>query len=156
MFISGIWTGADTRNVKDFEWAVAPLPKGTKTGYRRTIYKPNSTSMPASSKAVDEAWKWMAFDPLGQNKLMIDKFTDMAMFEENKQYFLEKSPVKNARVVFDAFDNNEQYILPITTKYLEIEKIQNDNITLARNGEKPLADVAKIVDQQVNALLGAT
>jgi multiple sugar transport system substrate-binding protein len=50
MFISGIWTGADTRNVKDFEWAVAPLPKGVKTGYRRTIYKPNSTSMPASSK----------------------------------------------------------------------------------------------------------
>jgi multiple sugar transport system substrate-binding protein len=154
MFISGIWTGADTRNVKDFEWAVAPLPKGVKTGYRRTIYKPNSTSMPASSKAVDEAWKWMAFDPLGQNKLMIDKFTDMAMFEENKQYFLEKSPVKNAKAVFDAFDNNEQYILPITTKYLEIEKIQNDNITLARNGEKSLADVAKVVDQQVNALLG--
>jgi hypothetical protein len=111
--------------------------------------------MPASSKNVDEAWKWMAFDPLGQNRLMIDKFTDMAMFEENKQYFLEKSPVKNAKAVFDAFDNNEQYILPITTKYLEIEKIQNDNITLVRNGEKTLADAAKVVDPAVNALLAA-
>ena len=69
MFISGIWTGADTRNVKDFEWAIAPLPKSPKTGYRRTLYKPNSTSVPAVSKNADASWRWMSFDPLGQNRL---------------------------------------------------------------------------------------
>ena len=153
MFISGIWTGADTRNVKDFDWAVAPLPKSPKTGYRRTIYKPNSTSMPAATKNADEAWKWMAFDPLGQNKAYIDKYTDMAMFEENRQYFLEKSPVKNARAVLDAFDAGEAYILPIIPKWLEVEKIVNDNITLVRSGEKSLADAAKTIETQATPLL---
>ena len=154
MFISGIWTGADTRNVKDFDWAIAPLPKSPRTGYRRTLYKPNSTSVPAVSKNADTSWRWMSFDPLGQNRLMIDQYTDMAMFEENKQYFLEKSPVKNARVVFDAFEQSETTLLQITTKWLEIEKVINDNLQLVRSGEKPLADAAKTIEPAVNALLG--
>jgi multiple sugar transport system substrate-binding protein len=153
MFISGIWTGADTRNVKDFEWAIAPLPKSPRTGYRRTLYKPNSTSVPAVSKNADVSWRWMSFDPLGQNRLMIDQYTDMAMFEENKQYFLEKSPVKNARAVFDAFDANETTLLQITTKWLEIEKVINDNLQLVRSGEKSLADAARGIEPAVNALL---
>jgi multiple sugar transport system substrate-binding protein len=154
MFISGIWTGADTRNVKDFEWAIAPLPKSPKTGYRRTLYKPNSTSVPTVSKNADTSWRWMSFDPLGQNRLMVDQYTDMAMFEDNKQYFLEKSPVKNARVVFDAFDANETTLLQITTKWLEIEKVINDNLQLVRSGEKQLLDAARAIEPAVNALLG--
>ncbi len=75
------------------------------------------------------------------------------MFEDNKQYFLEKSPVKNARAVFDAFDANETTLLQITTKWLEIEKVINDNLQLVRSGEKPLADAAKTIEPAVNALL---
>jgi multiple sugar transport system substrate-binding protein len=153
MFVSGVWTGADTRNVKDFDWAIAPLPKSPRTGRRRTLYKPNSTSVPAMSKNADASWRWMSFDPLGQNRLMIDRYADMAMFEENRQYFLEKSPVKNARVVFDAFDANETTLPQITTRWLEIEKVISDNLQLARSGEKPLADAARTIEPAVNALL---
>ena len=155
MFISGIWTGADTRNVKDFEWAIGPLPKSHKTGMRKTIYKPNSTSMPASAKQPDNSWEYLAFDPLGQNRASIDKYTDMAMFEENRQYFLEKSPVKNAKAVFEAFEKNETTYFPLTTKWLEIEKVVNDNLQLVRSGEKTLPDVAKTIDAGINGLLGA-
>jgi ABC-type glycerol-3-phosphate transport system substrate-binding protein len=154
MFISGIWTGADTRNVKDFDWAIAPLPKSPRTGYRRTLYKPNSTAVPATSKSVDQAWRYLAFDPLGTNRSNIDKYTTMTPFEDNKQYFLEKSPVKNARVVFDAFEQNEISYVPLTSKWLEMEKIFNDEITLARNGEKSLADAMKTAEPKINALFG--
>ena len=41
--------------------------------------------------------------------------------------------VKNARVVFDAFEQNEISYVPLTTKWLEMEKLLNDEITLARN-----------------------
>src|SRR5262249_12592207 len=104
MLVSGIWGGADFRNIKDFDWAIAPLPKSPRTGNRRTVYKPNATALPAGSKSADQAWRYLSFDPLGQNKSTIDKFTSMTPFEDNKQYFLEKSPVKNAKVVFDAFE----------------------------------------------------
>lgn len=154
MLVTGIWGGADFRNIKDFEWGIAPLPKSPKTGFRRTVYKPNSTSVPASSKSVDQAWRYLAFDPLGQNKSNIDKFTAMTQFEENKQYFLEKSPVKNARVVFDAFEAGEISQVPLTTKWLEMEKILNDQITLARNGEKPLAAALAEAEPKINALFG--
>jgi len=110
--------------------------------------------VPATSKSVDQAWRYLAFDPLGQNKSNIDKYTDMAMFEDNKQYFLEKSPVKNARVVFDAFEQSEISYVPLTSKWLEMEKILNDEITLARNGEKPLAEAMKAAEPKINALFG--
>ncbi|HZQ98036.1 MAG TPA: sugar ABC transporter substrate-binding protein [Chloroflexota bacterium] len=154
MLVTGIWGGADFRNIKDFDWAIAPIPKSPRTGYRRTVYKPNATALPAGSKSVDQAWRYLSFDPLGQNKSNIDKYTSMTAFEDNKQYFLEKSPVKNARVVFDAFENNEISYVPLTTKWLEMEKILNDEITLARNGEKSLADAMKTAEPKINALFG--
>jgi multiple sugar transport system substrate-binding protein len=155
MLVTGIWGGADFRNIKDFEWAIGPLPKSTRTKYRRTVYKPNATAVPASSKSVDQAWRFLSFDPLGQNKSNIDKYTSMTAFEDNKQYFLEKSPVKNARVVFDAFEQSEISYVPLTSKWLEMEKIFNDEITLARNGEKPLAEGMKAAEPKINALFGS-
>ena len=59
MEVSGAWMLDTMQGAKDFQWGVAPLPKGPKGRFVRAWC--DSMTIPAESKHKDEAWRFIKF-----------------------------------------------------------------------------------------------
>ncbi|MBN1400257.1 MAG: sugar ABC transporter substrate-binding protein, partial [Anaerolineae bacterium] len=137
---------------KEVQWAVAALPTAPQTGYYRTWHKPNAFGIPTAATSPDAAWRFLAWDPIGEERIALERGSCPA-FEENVPYFYEMCPAKNCRLFLDDYDAGNTFVLPLTTKWTEMSKIINDEISLARIGEKTVDEAVKAIEPQVNALL---
>jgi multiple sugar transport system substrate-binding protein len=157
MTVDGIWSATSFRQIEDFDWAVAPIPISPNSGYARTNYKPNADSMQANilEEHKDAAWRWLSFDPIGQNRLNIDAGSSLAPFTENLDYFYEHTPVRNPHVVYQHFENEEVTYLPLNTTWFEWEKVIMDELGLVNNLEKTLEEAVVAIEPRVNQILAA-
>lgn len=155
MMMSGAWAAAPYVALKDLDWNVAPLPRSPK-GVRKTLYKPNAITIPTgvSGQQAATAWELLKFvaGPVYE-KALIDAGVNLTNLKELVDYFLKKSPIRNARVFMDAFDKKEVAPLPLFTKWSDYEAVVNDELGKARRGEVGVPAAVNAIKPRVAPLL---
>jgi multiple sugar transport system substrate-binding protein len=158
MFVSGIWAAAPLLTAQQsvgLQYGVAPLPKSPK-GMRKTIVKPNASTIPAGVKGqpAATAWELIKFiaGPVYQ-KGQIDTGIALTNLKELVDYFLKQSPVQNARVFIDAYDKREVTAIPLIPKWQEYADIVNEEFGKVARGEASTQIVVGAIKSRANELL---
>jgi len=150
MFVNiSVWTNF---NQSQFEWDVAPLPKG-KTKSTRTASAGHSVT--SGSKNKDAAWEWMRFlhskasyEHWGKLGLTIPTHKEVA----SSSVFLNPTqPPKNAKVALDAFTYARSE--PIAGDWGNVGAEVQKAMTEAYAGRATAASALGAISQIADALL---
>ena len=68
---------------------------------------------------------------------------------------MDNTPIGNAHVVYDAFENGEVSYMPINQTWEAWEKVVVDNLTLVMNGEQSLEEAIATIEPAVNEILAS-
>jgi len=135
--LSGVWNAAPLFTRPDFTYRIAPLPKSPK-GTRKTAVKPNALSIPVGVKGQPAATAWELIKFIsgpGYQKPQILVGQVITNLKELVDYFLKNSPVKDAKVFVDAYDNKDVTPIPLMPRWDEYNVIANEEMAKVRNGE---------------------
>jgi multiple sugar transport system substrate-binding protein len=157
MILDGAWAAAPLFTRPDFDYGVAPLPKSAK-GVRKTVVKPNSSTIPTGIKGqpAATAWELVKFiTSAAYQKGQIDAGQSLTNRKDQVDYFLKNSPIKNARVFMDAYDKKEVTAIPLVPKWVEYNDIVNEEMTKVRRGEQAVQAALTNIKTRANDLLKA-
>jgi multiple sugar transport system substrate-binding protein len=156
MVLSGAWYAAPLFTRPDYDYGVAPLPKSPK-GMRRTVVKPNSLTIPVgvTGQKAATAWELAKFitGPTYQ-KGLIDVGQALTNRKDLVDYFLRNSPIKNAKVFMDAYENREVLPIPLIPKWQEYNGIVTEEMNKVRRGEVSVREAMRVIKSRASAVLG--
>jgi ABC-type glycerol-3-phosphate transport system substrate-binding protein len=135
--ISGVWNAAPLFTRPEFTYRIAPLPKSPK-GVRKTAVKPNALTIPVGVKGQPAATAWELLKYIagpGYQKPQILVGQVITNLKELVDFFLEKSPVKDAKVFVDAYEKKEVTPIPLMPRWDEYNVVVNEEMTKVRTGE---------------------
>jgi len=153
MAINGAWNFPVYRDIKDFEWDIAPMP--SKDGKTKTYAGPDMLSITQDSKNKDAAWKFIQFVIYNQQAQELLRATGVPMLKEdlaNDALINEIAAQKPAHFkVFLEGVNNDGIGYAFTKKFFEISQLELD--ADVKIMERPDADIKKELEtlhEQVN------
>jgi len=155
MKLTGAWDAAPLFTRPDFTYRIAPLPKSSK-GVRKTAVKPNGLTIPVGVKGqpAATAWELMKFivGPAYQ-KPQIKVGQIITNLKELVDFFLKESPIKDAKVFVEAYDNKDVTPIPLFPKWDDYNTIVNEEMAKVRSGETTVATALGNVKTRANTLL---
>jgi ABC-type glycerol-3-phosphate transport system substrate-binding protein len=141
MTITGAWAAAPYFVRPDFNYRVAPLPKSPK-GTRKTAVKPNALTIPVGVKGQPAATAWELIKFVagpGYQKPQILVGQIITNLKELVDFFLKNSPIKDAKVFVDPYDNKEVVPIPLIPRWDDYNGVVGEEMTKVRNGETSVA-----------------
>jgi multiple sugar transport system substrate-binding protein len=135
--VDGAWAAAPLFTRPDFDYGVAPLPKSPK-GIRKTVVKPNSSTIPVGVKGQPAATAWELakfITSAAYQKGQIDAGQSLTNRKDQVEYFLKYSPIRNAKVFMDAYEKKEVVPIPLIPQWEEYNNIVNEEMGKVRRGE---------------------
>ncbi len=152
MVVGGHWDIPRLRETEEFEWDVAPLPKG-KT--EANIQYGSCYCIMKGSKHPKEAWRLIRFLACreGQDILLSSGFSTPALRSAAKSETFLAPPPEHAEVFIEAISHGHP--MPFTPAYVEMADYYRERMGLMWEGREPVKETAAAVDAKINELLSA-
>lgn len=155
MVLDGSWFAAPLFTRSDFDYGVAPLPKSPKGG-RKTVVKPNSSTIPVGIKGqpAATAWELVKFiTSAAFQKGQIDAGQSLTNRKDQVDYFLKNSPIKDSKVFMDAYEKKETVAIPLVPKWEEYNAVVVEEMTKVRTGELSVPSALTSIKSRTAELL---
>jgi multiple sugar transport system substrate-binding protein len=155
MVEDGAWRAATLFTRPEFDYGVAPLPVSPK-GVRKTVVKPNALTIPVgvTGQPAADAWELAKFiaGPVYQ-KAQIDVGQAITNLKSLVDYFVQKSPIRDAHVFMDAYNKGEVLPIPLIPQWQDYGKIYNAAFDKVRAGTSTVTDALSAIKTQTDSLL---
>lgn len=151
-YFTGHWMIPTFKEIKDFTWDTAPLPKG-KAG-RATIHGGTAFAIFTQSKHKEEAWRFIEFiaGPKGQRiKTALGRIVPTIKEVANSEVYLGQTPPDNQQVFLDAIEYARRLVHSPKTQEVQTKLGQSLNLFWL-NRETVDQAVAKAV-RELNAVI---
>jgi ABC-type glycerol-3-phosphate transport system substrate-binding protein len=135
--LTGVWFAAPLFTRPDFTYRIVPLPKSPK-GQRKTAVKPNALTIPVGVKGQPAATAWELIKYISgpsYQRPLIQVGQVITNLKELVDYFLKNSPVKDAKVFVDAYENKDVTPIPLMPRWDEYNLIVNEEMAKVRSGQ---------------------
>ena len=157
MVEDGAWRAATLFTRPEFDYGVAPLPASPK-GVRKTVVKPNALTIPVgvTGQPAADAYELAKFitGPVYQ-KALIDVGQAITNLKSLVDYFVQKSPIRDAHVFMDAYSKGEVLPIPLIPQWQDYSKIYSGEFNKVRAGTATVADALSAIKTQTDALLAS-
>ena len=152
MVVGGHWDIPRLREIDEFEWDVAPLPKG-KT--EANIRYGSCYCIMQGSKHPKQAWRLIRFlaGKEGQEILLRSGFSTPALRSAAKSDAFLTAPPEHAEVFVEAIPHGRA--MPFTAAYVEMADYYRERMALMWEGRESVEKTTAVVDSKVNELLEA-
>ncbi|RAV16404.1 ABC transporter substrate-binding protein [Paenibacillus contaminans] len=153
MSMGGAWNFPVYRDIKDFEWDIAPMP--SKDGKTKTYAGPDMLSITQDSKNKEAAWKFMQFVTYNQKAQELLRATGVPMLKEDLQNAAlvnEIAAQKPAhfKVFLEGVTNNGVGYA-FTKKFFEISQLELDaDVKIMENASADIKKELETLHEQVN------
>jgi len=151
-YFTGHWMVPAFREIKDFQWDTAPMPKG-KAG-RATMHGGTAVAIFQQSKHKDEAWRFIEFlaGPKGQRiKTKLGRIVPTIKSVANSEVFLKQAPPENNQVFLDAMSYARR--IAHFPKAREVRIKMNQGLNLFWLGQEDVDRAAKRTTKDLNEVL---
>jgi multiple sugar transport system substrate-binding protein len=154
MFITGSWAIASMRDIKNFQWDVAMVPKGS---VKRVIYGgPDTIVMSSSTKNKDAAWELVKFLTMktpvswyAAGMGLVPSVRTTAMAKE----WLGSTPPAHTQVMLDTA---KFMVGGFTSHWLEWQAAKRNILNQAFFGQKPVEAAAQEACVSIDKILQST
>lgn len=153
MFMNGRWATPGSREIKDFNWDVAPLPTGAAPGgnwqfWGAYVINAKTKNPDAAVKLVKELTSPEIENQIASLGANIPSRNDPALVQQ----FLTYTPPTNNQAFVDGIQNNAVAEGPLWQgNWPAFDKASNDRINALMNGQITIDQYAKTVCPAVNA-----
>lgn len=153
MFMNGRWATPGSREIKDFNWDVAPLPTGPAPGgnwqfWGAYVINAKTANPDAAVKLVKALTSPEIQNEIASLGANIPSRNDQALVDK----FLTYTPPANNQAFIDGIQNNAVAEGPLWQgNWPAFDKASNDRINALMNGQITLDNYAKTVCPAVNA-----
>ena len=150
MVFGGHWDVPTYSKITRFRWDVASLPKGK---VRANNAYGSCLSIPSKSRHKEAAWRYIKFlaGVKGQEIMVGSDFSTPARKSiARSRYFLQPPP-DSEQVFVDEIAFGHP--VPLTTKYLEMQLIYEEEMDLMWLGKRSVRDTCKVIDRRIDKVL---
>jgi len=150
MYQSGPWDVQELKSIKDFEWDVAPLPKGKKAA---TLLGDENYAISSRSQHKQEAWELLKFllSADSQRRMALDLGKMPSRRSVAEKEFLQSDPSHDLRVFVDAI--GYAVIPPNLPDWEEIGTAFNGELELMWAGSVSVAQGCRDTQEKINGIL---
>lgn len=135
------------RTIRDFDWDVAPLPRGLQ---RAGILHSDAYCLPATSSHKEAAWALIEFanSPEGQQIIAASGRTvpSLRAVAESAAFLDPQARPANSRVFLDGIPSVRP--VPIMEAWVDIEELVGEELTRAFYGEAPLDEAIRAATER--------
>ena len=155
MFASGVWAVLAVPQPPRGRLRPGAPPQRAEGAARRTIVKHNVLVVPAGVNGPPAAAAWELIKYLvgpENRKVVIDSGQSLNNLKELESYFLERTPLRDAKVFLEASARREAVPLPVFPKWDAFEQIVNEELKV-RQGQAGVPAAVGLITPRVNDLL---
>ncbi|HIQ06199.1 MAG TPA: sugar ABC transporter substrate-binding protein [Anaerolineae bacterium] len=156
MKVSGGWRVIAFRDIKDFEWDIAPIPKSPRTGQRATVVDTVSWSIAKGTKYPDAAWELLKFfaGEAGQVRTAQSGMATPSMIKyARSEAFLDPTKPPAHREVLISYTEDEVNYYPVIPRMGELWDAWNQELSEMWLGQKSVEDSVKAFCERVSPVL---
>lgn len=150
MYQSGPWDVQELKGVKEFDWDIAPLPKGKRPA---TLLGTENYAISSRSRYPREAWELLKFllSPESQRKMALELGKMPSRRSVAEEEFLDSSPRHDLKVCLDAIDY--AVMPPNLPNWEEVGNVFNEQLGRVWAGRATVAQGCREAQQKMNAIL---
>jgi ABC-type glycerol-3-phosphate transport system substrate-binding protein len=141
--------------IKDFEWAVAPLPRGTR---RMHHVSPQAFAAVATTKFPNESWKVVRDFSTGEANVIMAAVSSMPSYKKTDIFKVANVPQERrwmVKLLHDAL-NAGKALVPHPNIRLEMNQAMNAAVNDLLDGKVSPQEAAKTGADKVNAIFDQT
>jgi len=143
MILHGFWKTPRFREIRDFPWDVALLPKD-RAGHRNYVLSGSAYGIPRTSRKKQAAWKFVKYISAGEGamKLAADGLVQPALEKlAQSEAFLDGKDPQNKRILLAAMKQGKY--TPLCLNWPEIELMILRELAPAWEGRESVEDALK-------------
>jgi len=155
MYVCGGWRILGFRDIKDFEWDIAPIPKSPRTGKHGTVVDTVSWSIAKATKYPDAAWELVKFfvGEKGQVRTAESGMATPSMIKyARSDAFLKSTPPEHRSVLID-YAEDEIHYYPVIPKMGEMWDAWSKELSEMWLGQKSVEDSVKAFCERIEPVL---
>jgi len=156
MYVCGGWRVLGFREIKDFEWDIAPIPISPTSGKRGTVVDTVSWSIAKDTKYPDAAWELVKFftGEAGQVRMAKGGTATPSMIEyARSEDFLDPTKPPAHRSVLIDYTEDEIYYYPVIPKMGELWDAWGQELSEMWLGQKSVEDSVKAFCERIEPAL---
>jgi len=156
MYVCGGWRVLGFREIKDFEWDIAPIPKSPHSGKRGTVVDTVSWSIAKASKYPEAAWELVKFFTGEAGQVRMAKggtaTPSMIKYARTKDFLDPTKPPAHRSVLID-YTEEEIYYYPVIPKMGELWSAWGQELSEMWLGQKSVEDSVKAFCERIEPAL---
>ncbi len=157
MYPCGRWVTINYRKIKDFEWDIAPLPKGK---YKATLFLSHSWAIPEDSNHKEEAFRFVKFLSEKDNELLVtstgDGVPSRISISKTKEFLFNPEFPKETKnqLYLDEMKYAHNYELAPYAPAMEVNRIYWEEYDKMDNQIQTPEETLDRIAQRINKLIG--
>jgi len=156
MYVCGGWRVLGFRDIKDFEWDIAPIPKSPTSGKRGTVVDTVSWSVAKDTKYADAAWELVKFFTGEAGQVRMAKggtaTPSMIKYARSKDFLDPTQPPAHRSVLID-YTEDEIHYYPVITEMGKLWDAWNQELSEMWLGQKSVDDSVKAFCDRIGPAL---
>jgi len=156
MYVCGGWRVLPFREIKDFEWDIAPIPISPTSGQRGTVVDTVAWSIAKGTEYPDAAWELLKFftGEAGQVRMAEGGTATPSMIKyANSDAFLDPTKPPAHRKVLISYTPDEIYYYPAIPKMGEMWDAWGQELSEMWLGQKSVEDSVKAFCERIEPAL---
>ena len=156
MYVCGGWRILGFRDIKDFEWDIAPIPISPTSGKRGTVVDTVSWSIAKATKYPDAAWELVKFfvGEKGQVRTAESGMATPSMIKyARSEAFLDPTKPPAHREVLISYTDDEIHYYPVIPKMGELWDAWGQELSEMWLGQKSVEDSVKAFCERIEPAL---
>jgi len=156
MYVCGGWRVLPFREIRDFEWDIAPIPISPTSGQRGTVVDTVAWSIAKGTEYPDAAWELLKFftGEAGQVRMAEGGTATPSMIKyANSNAFLKSTKPPAHRKVLISYTPDEIYYCPAIPKMGEMWDAWGQELSEMWLGQRSVEDSVKAFCERIEPAL---